>query len=81
MHYHVLALDGVYVREAPDAPLVFHALPEPSAEDVAGQPLLRIVDPSRTRDAEPFADVMGFNVHAQVAIPARDRARLERLCR
>lgn len=25
--------------------------------------------------------VMGVNVHAQVAIPARDRARLERLCR
>ena len=47
----------------------------------AGQPLLRVVDPGRARDAEPFAEVMGFNVHAEVAIPAHDRARLERLCR
>ena len=49
--------------------------------DRAGQPLLRIVDPSRARDGEPVADIMGFNVHAQVAVPARDRAKLERLCR
>ena len=41
---------------------------------------MRVVDPNRARDAEPFADVMGFNVHAEVAIPAHDRARLERLC-
>jgi hypothetical protein len=47
----------------------------------AGQPLLRIVDPSRAREGEPFAEVMGFNVHAQVAVAAHDRARLERLCR
>ncbi len=39
------------------------------------------MDPSRAREGEPFADVMGFNVHAEVAVPARDRARLERLCR
>ncbi len=26
VHFHVLALDGVYVREEPDAPLVFHPL-------------------------------------------------------
>ena len=32
-HYHVLAIDGVYVREDPAAPLVFHALAEPTAED------------------------------------------------
>jgi len=32
-------------------------------------------------DPSKLADVMAFNVHAQVAIPARDRARLERLCR
>ena len=139
VHFHVLALDGVYVRKDPGAPLVFYALPEPSADEVAevarrtarrvqkilaghgrtldgtgerdahdeqpaeqlalsacygaaaaglgldgdraGQPLLRIVEPSLARKAEPFAEVLGFNVHAQVAIPARDRARLERLCR
>ncbi len=139
VHFHVIALDGVYLSEEPDAPLVFHALPPPTPDEVAdvakrtalrvqkilarhgrtldgtgesdahdaelpeqfalsacygaaasglgldgeraGQPLLRIVDPNRARDAEPVADVMGFNVHAQVAIPARDRPRLERLCR
>ena len=135
----LLALDGVYVREEPSAPLVFHPLLAPTVDEVAdvakrtalrvqkilerhgrsldgtgdldandaqaqeqlalsacygaaaaglgldgqraGQPLLRVVDPSRARDAEPFADVMGFNVHAEVAVPAYDRARLERLCR
>lgn len=139
VHFHVLALDGVYVREDSAARLVFHALPEPSTDEVAdianrtahrvqkillrhgrsldgtgerdvldaepaeqlalaacygaaasglslegaraGQPLLRIVDPSQARDGEPLADIAGFNVHAKVAIPARDRARLERLCR
>jgi len=139
VHFHVISLDGVYVREKPDAPLVFHALPAPTADEVtdvasrtalrvqkilerhgrsldgtgdrdaddaqpaeqlalstcygaavsgvgldgarAGQPLLRIVEPSLARDAEPVAEIMGFNVHAQVAIPARDRAKLERLCR
>ena len=139
VHFHVLVLDGVYVREAQSAPLVFHALAEPTADEVAlvakrtalrvqkilarhgrtldgtgeldaheaqgaeqlalsacygaaasgfgldgdraGQPLLRIVEPSLAREAQPFAEVLGFNVHAQVAIPARDRARLERLCR
>ncbi len=139
VHFHVLALDGVYVCEEPSALLVFHPLPAPTVDEVAdvakrtalrvkkilerhgrsldgtgdldthdaqpseqlalsacygaaaaglgldgkraGQPLLRVVDPGRARDAEPFAEVMGFNVHAEVAIPAHDRARLERLCR
>ena len=139
VHFHVLALDGVYVREEPDGPLVFHPLPAPTVDEVtdvasrtalrvqkilvrhgrsldgtgeqgaddaqpaeqlalsacygaaasglgldgerAGQPLLRIVDPSRAREGEPVADIMGFNVHAQVAVPAHDRAKLERLCR
>jgi len=139
VHFHVIALDGVHVRQEPDGPLVFHPLPVPTPDEVAdvakrtalrvqkilvrhgrsldgsgerdaegaqpaeqlglsacygaaasglgldgeraGQPLLRIVDPSRARDAEPVAELMGFNVHAQVAIPARDRPRLERLCR
>jgi hypothetical protein len=46
-----------------------------------GQPVLRLVDPLCLREAEPVAEVMGFNVHARVAVGARDRARLERLCR
>lgn len=34
VHFHTLALDGVYVRDAQGA-LVFHTLPAPSGEDVA----------------------------------------------
>jgi hypothetical protein len=136
VHYHVLALDGVYVRDASGAP-VFHALPAPTEEEVAevarrtaerveklllrhgrsldpeqdgggdpldtepalsscagaaargvdlvgeraGRPTLRLLDPDRARQGEPVADVMGFNVHASRAIHARDRQRLEQLCR
>src|SRR5690606_36975722 len=35
VHLHVLALDGVYVREDPDGPLVFRALPTPTHAEVA----------------------------------------------
>jgi hypothetical protein len=35
VHLHSLVLDGVYVREPGDGPLVFHPLPAPSATDVA----------------------------------------------
>jgi hypothetical protein len=34
VHFHTVALDGVYVRDAAGK-LVFHALPEPSAEELA----------------------------------------------
>ena len=34
VHVHALALDGVYVRDGPKGPLVFHALPAPSREEV-----------------------------------------------
>jgi len=51
------------------------------AGDRAGRPLLRIVDPLLSRPDEPVGEVSGFNVHAAVAIGARDRSRLERLCR
>ena len=47
----------------------------------AGQPTLRLVQPDLGRQSEPVAEVMGFNVHAQVAIDGRDRKRVERLCR
>jgi hypothetical protein len=136
VHFHVLALDGVYVRDASGTP-VFHALPAPTEEEVAevarrtaervekvllrhgrsldpqldsgddpletepalsscagaaargvdlvgeraGRPTLRLLDPDRARVGEPVADVMGFNVHATRAIAARDRQRLEQLCR
>jgi hypothetical protein len=135
VHFHVLALDGVYVRDAAGK-LVFHALPPPATDDVtevavrtakrlhkvlarhgrlredgtvdpspkteqlalsalvgaaasglgltgerAGKPLLRVVDPSQARALERVGESLGVNVHAEVAVPARDRARLERLCR
>jgi hypothetical protein len=34
VHFHVLALDGVYVRDTSGAP-VFHALPAPTENEVA----------------------------------------------
>jgi hypothetical protein len=47
----------------------------------AGRPLLRLVDPRLSRPDEPVGEVSGFNVHAAVAVAAKDRVRLERLCR
>jgi hypothetical protein len=47
----------------------------------AGKPLLRVVDPGKARVAERVGESLGVNVHAEVAVPAGDRARLERLCR
>ena len=138
VHFHVLALDGVYVRAAQGGELVFHALAAPTADEVTdvatrtaqrvqkvfarhgrspdgtgerdaaepvgeqlalsalcaaagaghglagdrpGEPLLRVVDPARARKTERVGESGGINVHAEVAVPARDRARLERLCR
>jgi len=51
------------------------------AGDRVGEPLLRVVDPARARKNERVGESGGFNVHADVAVPARDRAQLERLCR
>jgi len=39
------------------------------------------VDPKRARSGERVGESQGINVHAEVVVPARDRARLERLCR
>jgi len=47
----------------------------------AGQPSLRLVDPSLARPTEPHAVRSGINVHAKLCIDADDRARLEQLCR
>jgi hypothetical protein len=35
VHYHVIALDGVYVRDADSGAPVFHALPAPTEDEVA----------------------------------------------
>ena len=50
-------------------------------EERAGKPLLRVVDPKRARSGERVGESLGINVHAEVVVPPRDRARLERLCR
>ena len=51
----------------------------------AGQPTLRLITPpagdGSDAQSEPVAEVMGFNVHAKVAVEAGDEERLERLCR
>jgi hypothetical protein len=53
--------------------------------DDAGQRTRKLVGPvglaSATRSRSLVADVGGVNVHAEVAVDGRDRAKLERLCR
>ena len=43
----------------------------------AGNPCIEVVRVAKRR----CADVDGFSLHADVCVPARDRAQLERLCR
>jgi hypothetical protein len=155
VHFHTLAIDGVYAAERSRGPFAarpfddpagsrpdFHALPPPDDEEVArvtmrvARGLARWIrrqgpdveaDPDEAdplREAEPLladvyaasihgriatgpragrrilrlgdridaedaavpagprcAAVAGVSVHADVAVPARDRQRLERLCR
>lgn len=139
VHFHTLALDGVYVRDE-EGSLQFFVLSAPSTEDVAqvaawthaamlrvlerhgrslegvsdapdtfaddqpvlascygasaadvqllgaaaGQKTTKLVRPLRlvsTTDAGALAEVGGVNIHAEVVVDGRDRARLERLCR
>lgn len=47
----------------------------------AGQPTLRLVRADQARPTEPVASIMGFNVHAKVAVDGSDRKRVERICR
>ena len=52
----------------------------------AGQRLVRLGDRVEAEDVEEItgprcASVRGFSLHADVCVPARDRRRLERLCR
>lgn len=49
--------------------------------DRAGEPLLRVKGPARARKTERVGESNGVNVHADVVVPAHDRARLEHLCR
>jgi hypothetical protein len=48
----------------------------------AGQPSLRLIQKDHTKKAEPHAAVVGgINIHAGVAFDARDKLRMERMCR
>jgi hypothetical protein len=52
----------------------------------AGQPVIRVgdcIDPNSVPElvGERCASASGLSLHANVAVPARDRKRLERLCR
>jgi len=137
VHFHTLALDGVYSIDA-GKPIHFRPLPPPSADEVArvlagtarriagllaarsdddddalarDEPLLAVLAAASLRarsasgphagqrwrrlgdrvepqdaDADPEAtprvpQLDGMSLHADVAVPARDRRRLERLCR
>ncbi|MEN8183019.1 MAG: transposase [Myxococcota bacterium] len=135
LHFHTLALDGVYPRDDGTATR-FRPLPPPSADEVsrvlagtarriarllasraegdddtlardepllatlaaaslrtriamgpdAGQRWRRLGDRVEPQDSDPDASPRvpqhdGMSLHADVAVPARDRRRLERLCR
>jgi hypothetical protein len=136
VHFHTLALDGVYTCDKGNAPR-FLPLPPPSADEVArvlagtARRIARLVasraegdDDALTRDQPLLATLTaaslrsrvamgpgagqrwrrlgdrvepdgeddpeasphtpqhgGMSLHADVAVPARDRRRLERLCR
>jgi hypothetical protein len=47
----------------------------------AGQPSLRHIQKDDIKRAEPHAVVQGINIHAGVAFDARDKPRMERMCR
>lgn len=49
--------------------------------DLAGQPTMRLVQQDSVEKKEPRAVVGGINLHAAVAFDARDRPRMERMCR
>jgi Putative transposase len=47
----------------------------------AGQPTMRLIQQDSVRNKEPHAIVGGINIHAAVAFDARDKPRMERMCR
>ena len=93
VHFHSLVLDGVYVVEPESAPR-FVPLPPPSDHELRltarriarriRELLVRrgLTEDSDPTDADPLADEQPLlSLLAGVAVPARDRDRLERLCR
>jgi len=75
VHFRSLVLDGVYSRSESGAP---GRTPRGSSTRARGhgEP-----DDPAVLQGERCASVGGVSVHANVAVPARDRRRLERLCR
>ena len=49
--------------------------------DRAGQPTMRLIEQDSLGKKEPHAVVGGINLHAAVAFDARDKPRMERMCR
>ena len=49
--------------------------------DRAGQPTMRLIQRDSVQKGEPHAVVGGINLHAAVAFDARDKPRMERMCR
>lgn len=49
--------------------------------DRAGQPTMRLIQHDSVEKKEPHAVARGINLHAAVAFDARDRPRMERMCR
>ena len=107
VHFHVVALDGVYKQEADDS-MTFSRAPAPTQEQVealvqrvavrvrrlVGQPdpdiepvlqapALKIfgAEPHEPTEPKLAAEYDGFNLHAGLALEARERVALERLCR
>jgi hypothetical protein len=80
VHFHTLALDGVYDPDDPRG-IRFRPLPPPENGDVArvaariARRLARLLERRGLAGDDDPAE------HANVCVPARDRRRLERLCR
>jgi len=49
--------------------------------DRAGQPTMRFIQQDNVAKKEPHAVVGGINIHAAVGFDARDKPRMERMCR
>lgn len=49
--------------------------------DRVGQPTMRLIQQDTVDKKEPHAVVGGVNIHAAVAFDARDKPRMERMCR
>ena len=78
VHFHVLALDGVYVRDDITSELVFHALPTPTAEQVAdvarrtADRVEQILVRHGRSPAAPVAEVRGIDLFARSSTVGTD---------